>query len=99
MADLMTFPNTVEEFMEQYKIVDTEKVYTNGAELVPIFRMKQWFEHADFVTVVRCKDCHHWKTELEPTGIECDPGESAHYCWLDGMITRTNDYCSYGRRE
>lgn len=45
MADLMTFPNTVEEFMEQYKIVDTEQVYTNGAELVPIFRMKQWFEH------------------------------------------------------
>lgn len=45
MADMMTFPNTVEEFMEQYKIVDTEKIYTNGAELVPIFRMKQWFEH------------------------------------------------------
>jgi len=45
MADLMTFPNTVEEFMEKYKIVDKEQVYTNGAELVPIFRMKQWFEH------------------------------------------------------
>ena len=45
MADMMTFPNTVEEFMEQYKIVDTEKIYTNGAELVPIFRMMQWFEH------------------------------------------------------
>ncbi len=45
MADMMTFPNTVEEFMEQYKITDTEQVYTNGAELVPIFRMKQWFNH------------------------------------------------------
>ena len=45
MADMMTFPNTVEEFMEQYKIVDTEKIYTNGADLVPIFRMLQWFEH------------------------------------------------------
>lgn len=45
MSDLMTFPNTVEEFMEQYKIIDTEQVYTNGAELVPIFRMEQWFEH------------------------------------------------------
>ena len=42
---MMTFPNTVEEFMEQYKIVDTEKIYTNGADLVPIFRMLQWFEH------------------------------------------------------
>jgi len=45
MSDMMTFPNTVEEFMEQYKIVDDEKVYTNGADLVPIFRMMQWFEH------------------------------------------------------
>ena len=45
MADMMTFPNTVEEFMEQYKITDTEQIYTNGAELVPIFRMKQWFDH------------------------------------------------------
>ena len=45
MPDMMTFPNTVEEFMEYYKITDTKQVYTNGAELVPIFRMKQWFEH------------------------------------------------------
>ena len=44
-GDVMVFPKTVEEFMEKYKIVDTEHVYTNGAELVPIFRMKQWFEH------------------------------------------------------
>jgi hypothetical protein len=41
----MSFPATVEEFMESYKIVDREEVYTNGAELIPIFRMKQWFEH------------------------------------------------------
>ena len=45
MGDMMTFPETVEEFMEQYKITDTEHVYTNGVEMVPIFRMKQWFDH------------------------------------------------------
>ncbi len=45
MSDCMTFPDTVEEFMEQYKITDTEQIYTNGAELIPVFRMKQWFEH------------------------------------------------------
>lgn len=44
-GDVMEFPKTVEEFMEKYKIVDSEQVYTNGAELVPIFRMKQWVEH------------------------------------------------------
>lgn len=46
MCDCMTFPDTVEEFMEQYKIVDTDGIYmSKGAELVPIFRMRQWFEH------------------------------------------------------
>lgn len=44
-GDVMQFPKTVEEFMEKYKVVDTEQVYTNGTELVPIFRMEQWFEH------------------------------------------------------
>lgn len=47
MADMMMFPETVDEFMEKYKIVDSDEVYTNGVELVPIFRMKQWFEHVD----------------------------------------------------
>lgn len=44
MSEIMQFPETVEEFMQQYKITDTQQVYTNGTELVPIFRMKQWFE-------------------------------------------------------
>lgn len=45
MADVMTFPKTVDEFMEQYKVVDEDHVYSNGTAFVPIFRMKQWFEH------------------------------------------------------
>lgn len=44
MGEIMQFPETVDEFMQQYKITDTQQVYTNGTELVPIFRMKQWFE-------------------------------------------------------
>lgn len=58
MADMMTFPDTVEEFMEQYKIVDTDQVYTNGVEMVPIFRMEQWFEHLAMVrTQMSVPDC------------------------------------------
>ena len=45
MSDCMHFPDTVEEFMEQYKMTDTKQVYSNGIEYVPIFRMEQWFEH------------------------------------------------------
>lgn len=52
MTECMNFPATVEEFMEQYKITDTEQIYTNGIELVPIFRMKQWFEHQTTVDVM-----------------------------------------------
>lgn len=45
---MMLMPDTLEEFMEQYKVVDTEQIYTNGTELVPIFRIKQWFiSHPD----------------------------------------------------
>ena len=82
MSDCMTFPDTVEEFMEQYKIVDTEQIYTNGTELVPIFRMKQWFEHQPSITqktgrwrnvarfselIVRlCSECGYATTTYNP---------------------------------
>lgn len=45
MADMMQFPNSVEEFMESYKMVDRDEVYSNGTEYVPIFRMRQWLDH------------------------------------------------------
>lgn len=45
MLEKMVFPETVEEFMDEYKIIDSDEVYTNGAALVPIFRMNQWFDH------------------------------------------------------
>ena len=60
MDDMMTFPETVEEFMEQYKITDTEKIYTNGTDLVPIFRMKQWFEHIQSVPFKPCTVCQEF---------------------------------------
>lgn len=44
-GQIMVFPDSVEEFMESYKMVDTEHIYSNGTEYVPIFRMRQWFEH------------------------------------------------------
>lgn len=59
MSDLMTFPDTVEEFMENYKIVDSEQIYTNGAEMVPIFRMIQWFEHLPSAQPAPCEFCKH----------------------------------------
>lgn len=36
--------NKALEWLEGYTIKDTEQVYTNGAVLVPLFRVKQAFE-------------------------------------------------------
>ncbi|MGN0568820.1 MAG: hypothetical protein ACI4JR_09560 [Acutalibacteraceae bacterium] len=45
MADYMIFPETVEEFIEKYKFKDDKEIYTNGADLIPVFRIKQWMYH------------------------------------------------------
>ena len=101
MGDMMTFPASVEEFMEQYKMTDTERVYSNGTEYVPIYRMKQWFEHCrdqqlptiDAVPVVRCRECvgrSFW--EKDHNGVPV--------CLLSGLYARNeNDFCSYGERK
>ena len=40
-----TVTKNLDEFMEYYKVVDTEEIYSNGTEFVPIFRVKQWEEY------------------------------------------------------
>ncbi len=45
MAECMAFPKTADEFIGQYKFTDTKQEYTNGAELIPVFRVKQMMEH------------------------------------------------------
>lgn len=99
MGDMMTFPATVEEFMEQYKMTDTEHVYSNGTEYVPIYRMKQWFEHCrnqqkptiDAVEVVRCRECNH----CDPENYHCD-----HPMGTAAPLRRKpDDFCSYGERK
>ena len=99
MGDIMTFPATVEEFMEQYKMTDTEHVYSNGTEYIPIYRMKQWFEHCrnqqlltiDAVPVVRCRECKH----CDPENYHCD-----HPMGTAAPLRRKpDDFCSYGERK
>lgn len=45
MGDIMEFPNTFDEFASAYGFVDKDEVYTNGSELIPVFRVEQWLEH------------------------------------------------------
>lgn len=45
MSDMMTFPETWEEFEKSCGFTDSEEVYTNGSRLIPSFRVKQWLDH------------------------------------------------------
>ena len=45
MADMMNFPETIDEFLDSYAFKDKEEVYTNGSVLIPLFRVKQGLEH------------------------------------------------------
>ena len=45
MADMMDYPPTWEEFIDNFTILDVEEVYTNRDVLVPLFRVKQMIEH------------------------------------------------------
>lgn len=107
MGDMMTFPASVEEFMEQYKMTDTEHVYSNGTEYVPIYRMKQWFEHCcnqqllaiDAVPVVRCRECVHWKPIGSKAGKSFSYMEHIGGCEFTKYCRRESDFCSYGERK
>ena len=45
MGDVMNFPKEPKDFIESYSFRDIERVYTNGSELIPVFRVKQMLEH------------------------------------------------------
>ena len=47
MGDQMEFPETFEEFAKEYGFKDDKEVYTNGSDLIPVFRVKQWLEHVN----------------------------------------------------
>lgn len=68
MGECMTFPKTFEEFAEQYGFTDKQEVYTNGSELIPVFRVKQWLDRpsADVAPVVHGEWKFEWDAEKDP---------------------------------
>lgn len=45
MAETMNFPNDWAEFLEDYSFRDHKEFYTNGARLIPTFRVEQMMHH------------------------------------------------------
>jgi len=43
--NMQTFPETFKEFIDEYSFKDKEEIYTNGSDLIPVFRVKQAWEH------------------------------------------------------
>lgn len=53
-----TLEYSLEDFMEAYKIVDENKVYSNGIEFVPIFRVKQWLDYNNITNLQQIEQEH-----------------------------------------
>ena len=51
-GEVMDFPNTFDEFAKDYGFKDKEEVYTNGSELIQVYRVKQWLEHINKTTTM-----------------------------------------------
>jgi len=64
----MEFPETFDEFVDSYGFIDTEEVYTNGSQLISVFRVKQWLKHISEKTQMIDKsnfDEEQYKTDLQ----------------------------------
>ena len=45
MADMMKFPEIIDDFIDEYSFFDKEQIYTNGGRLIPVFRIYQALEY------------------------------------------------------
>lgn len=70
MEDVMMFPKTIEEFINNYSFKDREEVYTNGAELIPVFRVEQALEH--YIQEIRNKAIEDFAERLKTDWMDYD---------------------------
>ena len=73
MGEMMTFPETWEEYEERYGFDDREQIYSNGARLIMSHWVKKWLDHletpegewftdGDFINCSHCKK-ERWSKE------------------------------------
>ena len=67
-GDIMLFPETWEEYADAYSFTDTEQVYTNGAKLIPCFRVEQWLERP----TIEQEPCEDKRTDKHAEMHACD---------------------------
>lgn len=93
MSDCMTFPNNWRKFLRDYSFKDSDKVYTNGVELIPVFRVEQLIEHLlakHKPRVLSKRYMQEWnKKEIDkrsPVVLECR--ETGYMRWLIETLYR-----------
>lgn len=67
MNEKMEFPNTFEEFVNEYSFKDSDEVYTNGSDLIQTFRAMQGWEH--FVEQISEDEIRKFLTWLTSEGF------------------------------
>lgn len=45
MGENMNYPENPVDFINQYSFIDKHEIYTNGAEVIPVFRVGQMIDH------------------------------------------------------
>ena len=53
MCEQMQFPKTFKEFADSYGFKDDKWAYTNGAKLIPVFRVEQWLNHSNVLPTIK----------------------------------------------
>lgn len=90
MAEHMQMPKTAEAFIEQYKFTDSKREYTNGSELISVFRVQQMIEH---YFTAKCDVTE--ADEEKRSAVGMDLKEKALY-----FVAALKDvYCSEEQRE
>jgi hypothetical protein len=73
MSDAMLFPASWEDFLQEYSFKDKEQIYTNGSDLIPVFRVRQMMERY----LVEKQVAEYWYQ-----GYYKLLGELANYKWV-----------------
>ena len=91
MSVQMEFPNTFDEFVKEYGFKDDKEVYTNGSDLIQIFRVKQWLEHDNKLRAIETDTAYECgKAVLDKIRAEIANLDDAEY-EFEGYYKAVND--------